>query len=77
MLVNLTYLMLCWEVVDRPSGEKLSPRVRRMLHMRSVGTLGVFIAAAVVALEFPLAGMILICACLVLYLRPEAPGKAA
>jgi uncharacterized membrane protein len=76
VLVNATYLMLCWEVIDRPSGEQLSPRVRRMLHMRSVGTLAVFIAAAIIALAFPLAGMFLICACLVLYLRPEAPGKA-
>ncbi len=77
VLVNVTYLMLCWEVIDRPSGERLSPRVRRMLHMRSFATLAVFIAAAIVALAFPLAGMFLICACLVLYLRPEAPGKAA
>jgi uncharacterized membrane protein len=77
VLVNVTYLLLCWEVIDRPSGERLSPRVRRMLHMRSVGTLAVFIAAALIALVFPLAGMFLICACLILYLRPEAPGKAA
>ena len=77
VLVNVTYLMLCWEVVDRPSGEQLSPRVRRMLRMRSFGTLAVFIVAAITALAFPLAGMLLICACLILYLRPEAPGKAA
>ena len=51
------------------------PRARRMMRMRSVGTLIVFSLAALVALKFPLIGMALICRCLILYLRPEAPGQ--
>jgi uncharacterized membrane protein len=74
MLVNVTYLVLCWEGVDRGAGE-LSPRSRRLMRMRSFGTLIVFALAALVALKVPLMGMALICACLLLYLRPEAPGQ--
>jgi uncharacterized membrane protein len=75
VLVNGTYLVLRWEGIDRVAGEQLSPRVRRLLHLRSLGTLAVFGVAGLIAVKFPLAGMLLICACLILYLRPEAPGK--
>jgi uncharacterized membrane protein len=75
VLVNATYLLLCWEGIDKLHAMELSPRMRQMMRMRSFGTLGVFALAAVVALKFPLAGMLLVCACLVLYLRPEAPGS--
>ena len=73
---NATYLMLCWEAVDRSHIEKLPLRARQMMRMRSVGTLGVFALAGLIALKFPVLGMVLICACLLLYLRPEAPGEA-
>ena len=76
VLVNATYLMLRWETVDRSQVEKLPLRARRMMRMRSVGTLGVFALAGLIALKFPVLGMVLICTCLVLYLRPEAPGEA-
>lgn len=76
VLVNATYLMLCWEVVDRSEVEKLPLRARRMMRMRSVGTLGVFAFASAISLKFPTLGMVLICVCLLLYVRPEAPGKA-
>jgi hypothetical protein len=39
--------------------------------MRSFVTVGVFAAAAVVSLRWPIAGMVLICLCLVGYLRPD------
>lgn len=73
VLVNVTYVVLCWEGVDRHF-EHLSPRIRRLLRMRSVVTLGVFTSAAVVALWLPMLGMALICVCLLVYSRPEAPG---
>lgn len=76
VLVNATYLVLCWESVDRANVKQPSPHVRRMMRMRSVGTLGVFALAGLLALESPWVGMFLICACLVLYVRPEAPGEA-
>jgi hypothetical protein len=38
-------------------------------------TLGVFAAAALVALKFPFVGMAMIITCLIVYVRPEAPGQ--
>lgn len=74
VLVNITYLALCQEVVDRPAQEGLTQRVRRLLRMRSFITIGVFAAAAVVALWWPEIGMVLICLCLAGYLRPDVPN---
>jgi uncharacterized membrane protein len=72
-LVNITYLALRWEAVDRPSREDVSLRVRRLLQMRSFITIGGFVAAALGALNWPVAGMALICLCLVGYVRPDIP----
>jgi uncharacterized membrane protein len=74
VLVNLTYLALCWEVVDRPAHEDIPSRMRQMLRMRSFITIGVFAAAAVVALRWPAVAMTLTCLCLIGYLRPDIPG---
>jgi uncharacterized membrane protein len=79
VLVNVTYLALCWEAVDRPAHEDVSQRIRRLLRMRSFVTIGIFAAAALVALRWPVVAMALICLCLVGYLRPDipAPNKGA
>jgi uncharacterized membrane protein len=74
VLVNVTYVALCWEAVDRPAHEDVSQLMRRMLRMRSVITIGVFTAAALIALKWPVVGMALICLCLVGYLRPDIPA---
>jgi uncharacterized membrane protein len=74
VVINATYLILCWEAVDRAEQEDLSPHVRQMMRRRARATLLVFACAAVVALWWPFAGMSLICLCLLFYLRPEAPG---
>ena len=74
VLINVTYLALCWEAVDRPAHEDVTGLVRRLLRMRSFVTIGVFVIAAVVALWWPLAAMVLICLCLVGYLRPDVPA---
>ena len=76
VLVNLTYLLLCWEAVDRSATHKVTPRVRSMMRMRSLVTLVVFAAAAVVALRYPIGGMAMICLCLIVYLSPGTPGIA-
>jgi hypothetical protein len=47
VLVNVTYLALCWEAVDRPSRDDVSNRVRRMLRMRSFFTVLLFAAVDV------------------------------
>jgi TMEM175 potassium channel family protein len=73
VLVNATYLLLCMEVIDRPQSKDVPPRARMMMRVRSLVTLGIFASAAVVALKYPTGGMALICLCLVVYLRPEAP----
>ena len=74
VLVNVTYVALCWEAVDRPAHEDVSQLMRRMLRMRSVITIGVFTAAALIALKWPVVGMALVCLCLVGYLRPDIPA---
>lgn len=75
VVVNVTYLALCWEVVDRPANENVTAIMRRMLTMRSFVTIVVFIAAAVFALAWPALGMGLICLCLVGYVRPDFGGR--
>jgi uncharacterized membrane protein len=74
VLVNVTYLALCWEAVDRPAHEDVSQVMRRLLRMRSFVTIGAFAAAALVALKWPVVAMALICLCLVGYLRPDIPA---
>jgi uncharacterized membrane protein len=74
VLVNVTYLHLCFEVIDLPQVEDVSPRDRKMMRLRSLSSLGGFLLAAVVALKYPVGGMALICFCLVFYIRPDAPG---
>jgi uncharacterized membrane protein len=74
VLVNVTYVALCWEAVDRPAHEDVSQRMRGLLRMRSFVTIGVFAVAAIVAIWWPPVAMALICACLVGYLRPDIPG---
>ncbi len=73
-LVNATYIALIWELIDRVPVEEVSPRVRRIMRFRSIVTLCLFGAAAIVALQWPLAGLGLCICCLVVYLRPDPPG---
>jgi uncharacterized membrane protein len=75
-LVNATYVALIWELMGRIPLNEVSASERRNLRIRSVVTLCVFAVAAVVALKFPLVGLGLCCCCLIVYLRPEAPGAA-
>jgi uncharacterized membrane protein len=73
-LVNATYVSLIWELIERASPKEASPNDRRIMRFRSLATLGVFGVAAVVALKFPLIGLGMCCCCLIVYLKPEAPG---
>jgi uncharacterized membrane protein len=75
-LVNATYVALIWELMARIPLNKVSAGERRTMRIRSIVTLGVFAVAAAVALKFPLVGLGLCCCCLIVYLRPEAPGAA-
>jgi uncharacterized membrane protein len=66
-LVNVTYISLIRELIDRTPA---SPRVRKIMRYRSIATLCFFGIAAVVALKYPLAGLGICIACLVVYLKP-------
>jgi len=74
-LVNATYLVLFWEGINRSGTSQISPQVRRVLRVRSFATLGLFALAALTAMKYPLLGMALVCLCLILYVRPEAPAR--
>ena len=70
-LVNATYIALIRELMDR-SG-KIPPKVRRIMHLRSLTTLCLFGGASVAALKYPLVGLGICICCLIVYLRPEPP----
>jgi uncharacterized membrane protein len=73
-LVNLTYIFLIWELIDRSPVDDVSLRARRVMHIRSVVTLCLFGVAAGVALKYPLIGLGICCCCLIVYLKPDPPG---
>ena len=70
-LVNATYIGLISELVDRAPAGDVSPAARRVMHLRSRITLLLFGLAAVVALAFPLVGLLICIGCLAVYLRPH------
>ena len=73
-LVNATYIALIHELIDRGPADQVSPREHRIIRYRSIATLCIFAAAAVVALKYPLIGLGMCICCLIVYLKPEAPG---
>ena len=73
-LVNATYICLIYELIDRTAAVEVSPGERRIMHYRSIITLCVFGAAAVMALKYPLLGLGMCICCLIVYLKSEAPG---
>ena len=72
-LVNVTYICLIWELIDRPSVHAVPPTVRRIMRIRSITTLGLFGVATLVALKYPLVGLGVCIGCLIVYLRPDPP----
>jgi len=75
-LVNATYVLLIWELIDRTRHREVSPRVRKVMYFRSITTLCLFAAAAVVALKYPLVGLGICISCLIVYLKPDPPEAA-
>lgn len=72
-LVNATYACLIWELIHERPHDAFSAKVRGVMRVRSIVTLCLFGVAALVALRYPLAGLGICIACLVVYLRPEPP----
>jgi uncharacterized membrane protein len=73
-LVNVTYVFLIWELIGRVPAAQVSPRVRRIMRLRSIATSRLFGLAAVVALKYPLVGLGICISCLIVYLKPHPPG---
>jgi uncharacterized membrane protein len=73
-LVNVTYICLIRELIDRTPVDGISPTVRRIMRFRSITTLSLFGVAAAVALKYPLAGLGICICCLIVYLKPDPPG---
>lgn len=76
-LVNATYVALVWDLIGRAPANPANDfpsRERRIMRGRAVLTLAVFAAATAVALRYPVAGLAMCCCCLIVYLKPEAPG---
>src|SRR5712671_2617080 len=73
-LVNATYISLIWELLERTPVKEVLPKERRIMRFRSITTLCIFAAAAIVALKYPPVGLGMCCCCLIVYLKPEAPG---
>jgi TMEM175 potassium channel family protein len=60
-LVNVTYMFLIWELIDRAPVKVVSPKERKIMRFRSIATLCVFAAAAIIALKYPLIGLGMCC----------------
>jgi uncharacterized membrane protein len=71
-LVNVTYILLIWELIGRRPKHEVAPPVRRLMLIRATVTLGLFALAAVIALKYPIPGLAICCGCLILYLKPGA-----
>ena len=70
-LVNLTYLVLAYETIYKDADNPLRHKTLRLVHVRSLATLLLFLAAMALAFWFPYVGFAIICCCLLLYLRPD------
>jgi uncharacterized membrane protein len=75
-VVNVTYVCLIWELIGQLPAETISPKVRRIMLLRSSATLCMFALAAAVALKYPIVGLGICICCLIVYLRPDPPGAA-
>jgi TMEM175 potassium channel family protein len=73
-LVNVTYICLIWELIGPLPREAIAPKVRRIMLLRSITTLGLFALAVAVALKYPIVGLGICICCLIVYLRPDPPG---
>jgi len=76
-LVNLTYIALIWELIEADPEGRAESRVRKIMRWRSLVTLCLFGAAAVLALWWPIEALAICIACLAAYLKPnptERPG---
>jgi uncharacterized membrane protein len=72
--IDIVYNVFEREVLARADVTQVSPRTRRLARRRSLIVLVGFTTAMLVAFVAPRLGFGLICAALILHLRPEHPG---
>lgn len=73
--IDIAYNLFEHDVLTHADDTRAPAQMRRRARRRSLLVLGGFTAAMLVALVAPRAGFVLICAALVLHLRPEARLK--
>jgi uncharacterized membrane protein len=72
--IDLAYNVFEHQVLAGAETTRVSPHMRRVARRRSLIVLASFTAATIVAVFAPRVGFGLICAALILHLRPEARG---
>lgn len=75
--IDIAYNVFEHRVLACAGAGHLSPHMRRIARRRSLIVLGSFVAATIVAIFEPRIGFGLICAALLLHLRPEGRGFTA
>jgi len=75
--VDIAYNVFEHEVLTRADHTQVSTRTHRMARRRSLVVLASFTAAMLVAFVAPRLGFGLICAALILHLRPDVRGSRA
>jgi uncharacterized membrane protein len=73
--VDIAYNVFERDVLTGADTTQVSERTRRTARRRSLVVLAIFTTAMLVAFVMPHLGFGLICAALILHLRPEAPGS--
>ncbi|HEY4078337.1 MAG TPA: TMEM175 family protein [Rhizomicrobium sp.] len=75
-LVNATYVSLISELIGRAPDKVFPHKMRKLMRIRSISTLCLFGTAAIIALFFPVIGLLICIGCLIVYLKP-APSSVA
>jgi uncharacterized membrane protein len=75
--VDVAYNVFEGRVLARAPSAQVSERARRLARRRSLVVLAIFAAAVLVALVAPRLAFGLICAALILHVRPDVPGRRA
>ena len=73
--VDVAYNIFEHDVLARAEPRRVSERVRRVARRRSLAVLAIFTTAMLVAFVAPRFGFALICAGLLLHLRPDVTGR--
>jgi len=75
--VDIAYNVFEWQVLARADATRAPERTRRLARRRSLVVLAMFTIATLVAFVAPRVGFGLICAALLLHLRPEVVNRPA